>query len=377
MHGEPLHGHHAEQGVGPLPPATTRWSPSDGPDPGATGQLLAPFRAGAPAEPVAARAVEPVKAAAFAVSAQTGDDELEQPVIAAAVEEMGLIDEPAPEIVRVDEQGGEEPWTLAPAGEQLLDAAPAAGADAREADHAVTTEDVVTAAAEPAVAPWEGLSEADYFSPQPAELDVEALPVDDEPWTLTADAVVEDQVEEPAGEPGAAAPEPAEAAPVLELVDEVEAPGSEVEAPVDEIEAHVPPLDAVPEHQQWDAFGRALKEVVSWEGAPAATSDAPPPWMAPEVLRAESSAEEWETVAGPPSAEPPAEAEVAATAAEPGPLGGGDDAFSGELADRLQALAERLRSQGAGAIADAISSGDRLEASIALFIAGYQVGRGR
>lgn len=388
MHGESLHGHNADQGRGPLPPATTRWSPPDGPDPGAAGQLLAPFRAGAPAQPVVAETVEPVEAAAaaFPVGAPTEDDELEQPVIAAAVEEMGLIDEPAPEMVMADEQGGEEPWTLAPAGEQLMDAAPAAGADAHDADYDVAAEDVVTAGAESAVAPWEGLSEADYFSPQPAGLDVEALPVEEEPWTFTADAVVEEQTVEPAGEPWAVAPDQdtVEAAPVLELVEEVEAPAGEVEAPVgdveapvDEIEAHVPPLDAIPEHQQWDAFGRALKEVVSWEGAPASPADAPPPWMAPEVLRAESSAEEWETVAGPPSVEHPAEAEVAATAADLEPAATGGDAFSGELADRLQALAERLRSQGAGAIADALSSGDRLEASIALFLAGYQVGRGR
>lgn len=396
MHGESPYGHDAEPGRGPLPPTTTRWSESDGPDPGATGQRLAPFRAGAPSAPVAAEADEPVGAAAapFPTPAETeSHDELEQPVIAAAVEEMGLIDEPADEVLVAEEEGGEESWTLVPRGEQVTDAAPVAEADARSAGDDVAAEEVATTeAAAPAVAPWEGLPDADYFSAQPAELEVEALPVEEEPWTLTADAVIEASPDDEGVEPWAAVPDQdtLEGEPMLELVDEVEAPAGEVEAadeveapsgevgaPVDEVEPTVPPLDTLPEHQQWDAFGRALKEAVSWEGAPASPPDAPPPWMVPEILRAESSAEEWQTAAGPPSPEVLPEVGVDVTAAGPEPAATGGDAFSGELADRLQSLADRLRSQGAGAIADALSSGDRLEASIALFLAGYQVGRGR
>jgi hypothetical protein len=427
MHGESPHGHDAEPGRAPLPPATTRWSQPDGPDPGADGQRLAPFRAGAPAHAVATPPVEPVAAPAPPVPTPAPiepPEELEQPVIAAAVEEMGLIDEPARERIVAEERGGEEPWTIAPA-EDLIETAPAAGVAALDADYDGTAEDVTPAVmTPPAVAPWEGLPEADYFSAQSAELEVEALPVEDEPWTLTADAVVEEEPE-PVVEPWAAAPdqEMVEAAPVLELIDEVEAPVDEVEAAVDaveapvdavevpvdaaeapadeveapaaevaapaeaeaiadveapvaEVEAPVPPLDSVPEHQQWDAFGRALKEAVSWEGAPAAREDAPPPWMAQQILREESSAEEWQTAAGLAPREEPSEPEVAAASEQEAAAVGGD-AFSGELADRLQSLADRLRSQGAGAIADALSSGDRLEASIALFLAGYQVGRGR
>ncbi len=53
-----------------------------------------------------------------------------------------------------------------------------------------------------------------------------------------------------------------------------------------------------------------------------------------------------------------------------------NEPFAFQLADRLETLAHRLRAEGLSAIGDAIANGDRLEASLALFVAGYHAGRG-
>ena len=309
MHGEPAHAQN-DPGETPLPPVTTRWTPGDGADPGSAGVRLGPFRPGFahtaavesefPAveaeviqpEPEPATIGEPaiIEAELMPVESEPAEveldaavldagEEMEEPVVAAAVEEMGLDMEPVPEPV-------EE------------------------------------------IAPWEGLPESDYYAvaPQHTEVEIEPPPEAEEPWLLPADAVVEE-------EPWASAPAEAEA-----TASTADVPAAEL---TDEIAAPVPSLDTVPEHQQWDALGDALKSAVAWdEGADAA-----------------------------------AQAEPAGSEAEPATATTADP-YAGELADRLHALAERLRAKGSGAIVEAIGSSDRLEASLALFLAGYQAGRG-
>jgi hypothetical protein len=67
------------------------------------------------------------------------------------------------------------------------------------------------------------------------------------------------------------------------------------------------------------------------------------------------------------------EAEAAAAVDEPAQAMGSGDAD--DVADRLEALARRLRDEGAGAAESALASGDRLTALLAGVLAGYLAGR--
>ncbi|MGH7555434.1 MAG: hypothetical protein ACREMQ_20730 [Longimicrobiales bacterium] len=180
---------------------------------------------------------------------------------------------------------------------------------------------------------------------------------EEETWLLSADAVIEDEPwSEPAGE----------------AIDEFATARAGFEG--DEIVS----ADSIAGEEPWDAFGRALKESISW-------ADLQPPETSELELTQElqtqqpldTGDQEWAAVepvkTGFPAQLQPSLPAVA-TPTMPQPLG--HDPFADQLADRLQTLAIRLRHEGLRAISDAIAQGDRLEASLALFLAGYRAGRG-
>jgi hypothetical protein len=155
------------------------------------------------------------------------------------------------------------------------------------------------------------------------------------------------------------------------------------DVPDDERVARVPatPLDswyhvepAAEAGATWEAFGRALEEAASWGDLgttiatglpPAERHDDPAAEPLPEQERA-AQAEPVAAVA--PETTPAAAASPPADALPP-------EAALADMAEHLEALARRLRREGEKGMEHALSEGDRLEASLAGFIAGYVAAR--
>lgn len=154
-----------------------------------------------------------------------------------------------------------------------------------------------------------------------------------------------------------------------EPVAETEAAGGAgVQEPLDERVAIVPPtpMDSwyhgehgAEAEATWEAFGRALEEAASW-GDPGAAVPTGLPAAEAQAEPAASGTEE------PPPADEQAEPAAAASAQDPAVT---------DLARRLELLARRLREEGEKGVEHALSEGDRLEASLAGFIAGYVAAR--
>jgi hypothetical protein len=218
--------------------------------------------------------------------------------------------------------------------------------------------------------------------PGPAGEEVAAASVNAEgaePWAepLGLDALAEPLREEPAPDDWIDAEDGAETGDVIEMVEEP-GPGpamefAPAEPPVDEEVADervaiVPPtpLDSwyhgehgAEAEATWEAFGRALEEAASWGDLDTTIATG----LAPEEARGE--------VKRAPAAELPAAQPVP----EPEPDARAADAAVTDLARRLEHLAQRLRAEGEKGVEHAMTEGDRLEASLAGFIAGYVAAR--
>jgi hypothetical protein len=424
MHGEPVEGRNPEPSRAPLPPVTTRWAKPPVEDPGTAGSILPPFRHAfmSPASPAAP--VSPVIPPVEAIAAEQGGAAPIEPEVAeleiepeAAVEQPSVLEDiieataPADAPFELEESeltlaaDAAEAWVLPPEESPIASHAAWDGlpesvyvpspewADGARPDETPETSvesalDLSTAAAgpelvemqesvpeEPSAFADEGLQltqvpESVIEPSASADESLELIDVteqaaepaastdEEETWLLSADAVVEDEPwSEPAGE----------------AFEEIGVATAGFEG--DEIVS----ADSIAGEQPWDAFGRALKESISW-------ADLQPPDPTSELELTEelhahqpldTSDQEWAAVE-PVKAGFPAQLQPSlpalSTPTTPQPLA--HDPFADQLADRLQTLAIRLRHEGLRAIADAIAQGDRLEASLALFLAGYRAGRG-
>jgi hypothetical protein len=401
MHGVDGERSTSEAGLAPMPPVRTVRAPLADADPAAAGSRLPPFRrrqlrvalavaAAAPrleSEPVEAVTLEPPvwpddREIATTIELEpTGATALEPAAPVAAAEAPGDVAareataEVAPfESVEtpvaaqdLDETALETP-VIAAAAEDVLRTAPEAP-DASWREEEASTEAVAEAVAP--VAEAEPAAEEEAFDdilifdeedegelaamtgsvwPAPGRPDEEApvgdasLDSEEEVLLLSADAVVE---EEPAGE----------------------------------VAFEEPRADEEP----WAAFDRAVKEAISWpEPAPAEAETVtegrePVAEIVPDEgeyaeLPLEPAARE---AAFTPALEtaPAAADAVYMTPAET-PSAPAADPLAADVAARLEALAERLRRDGFGALGDAIARGDRLDASLALLLAGFRAGRG-
>lgn len=339
MHGEPARGQNLDPNGTSMPPVTTRWTPSSAHDPGAETGRLPPFRAASGFTPVAGldRAL---------------DSEAQHP-------DAGDIEE-------TDRSGVDDAWLL----EDVVE----------EDTHELLTEpwiepdgaaDVLAAAGPPAAEQDFGGEEGGVF----------------------------------AGE------QPAPDTPLLELPEEI----GELVEPMEGIQSvsnietdEWPPLGAADALQagprevddSWDPLGEALHDAVSLGEAPV---EGAYPQALETPLSFESEAgdapgvggvdgllglEETEVVDEPAAVRGEAVAATSSVSAieaagpeqpeRAGPVGGGApaDAFTLELAATLESLADRLRAQGVAGLGGALAQGDRLESSLALFLAGYRAGRG-
>lgn len=126
-----------------------------------------------------------------------------------------------------------------------------------------------------------------------------------------------------------------------------------------------------------DALGEALQEAVA--------RAAPP--FAEDLVRSgeqddQAVIQEPPVSAAPPGASPEqvevgtGDAEMTGALDRPGAANPSNDGFTEGLASTLESLAGSLRARGFNALDDAFARGDRLEASLALFLAGYRAGRG-
>lgn len=214
-----------------------------------------------------------------------------------------------------------------------------------------------------------------------------AAEAETEPWAAAAglDALAEPVLQrEPDGWADAEAG--TETGEVIEMVEEpgsgtsvqfapVEVPADKPaddepadDEPADERVAIVPPtpLDSWVHGGQygpeadatWEAFGRALEEAASWGDLDTTIATG----LTPEEARGEVE----RAPAADPSAQPVAEAQPDAAPADPAVT---------DLARRLEHLAQRLRTEGEKGVEHAMAEGDRLEASLAGFIAGYVAAR--
>lgn len=138
-------------------------------------------------------------------------------------------------------------------------------------------------------------------------------------------------------------------------------------------------LDEIVEADQepWDALGEALQEAVA--------RAAPP--FAEDLVRSDEQndpavIQEPPVSAAPPGASPAqvdagtGGADIAGALDRAGAANPSTDGFTDGLAATLESLAASLRARGFNALDDAFARGDRLEASLALFLAGYRAGRG-
>jgi hypothetical protein len=319
--------------------------------------------AGAAAEPPAVAAAEPVEVAAEADTRAPAEPAVDEGVdewLAGGVAEAFPWDAAAEAAASLasdaDDEGAEAPSAPAPAE---------AGAD------------------EPPV--WEAWEPEDEAAPLPADAAADA-------WAADRDAFA------------AAGSEEEDAAAASPAGDATETAPTE-----DEIVARMPatPLDAwyhadaaAGASETWEAFGRALEEAASWGDLGSTIATGLPPEQqqtgaaAPGEARAETSTEptpvdgtdeapsRFATETPDDAAEPPAETAAAAPAAAgtgSGAAGTPPTPATGlpfeDLAGRLEQLARRLRAEGGKGVEHALSEGDRLEASLAGFIAGYVAAR--
>lgn len=424
------HGGHSASRRAPLPPVTTQWASPDVADPGAVGPMLPPFHnpsldtlAGAGASPVEREEslpVEPQPLEEMTASVDVPPAEAEvlelYEVDAAGAEpvdvlELETVDMLEPETLDLDLEAIEEPLD-----EQAVGAA-AALEDDLVLDEVYDELYAGPVPDEPAEFVPESVAletEAPYDADAGYDLDAMTLPES----IAEAELAVTDELESfLVGAEDAAAPAepPAEAdiAPLQPaatagfddwetgatddegwLAGEPPPPGfTEAEEAVTADGAALPPE----EDQPWEAFGRALQDALSWAGLAAEeTPPAEPGTLLGEAAPVESSfepppvfeyAEDWVTMPAAEAAErqplPPPEilSEVGQPAApdvvtaEAPTAGAAVDPVAADVADRLQSLADRLRTEGLAGLAEAIARGDRLEASLALFIAGYRAGR--
>jgi hypothetical protein len=291
--------------------------------------------------------------------------------VAASVEEVDSGEETGELIEMVEEPGFGDTLEFAPADDQGDEAAAdVAWASSEPAEPVQDDADAVWAPYEPAE-PVEDDADAVWAPYEPAEPVADAAEAAWAPFDATEPAHEEDRPEETIGEAAATA-----------------------EEPTDERVSIVPPtpLDSwfhgdhtAEAEANWEDFGRALEEAASWGdlGATIATGltpeearDEPEP-AASDAAEASSAEPVSASAAEPESVSASAAEQALEVTADIAPPRGAPegDPVAADLAGRLEELARRLREEGESGVQHAMAEGDRLEASLAGFIAGYFAAR--
>jgi hypothetical protein len=317
---------------------------------------------------------EPASEGPLAAAIEEVDSGEETGELIEMVEEPGFGDtlEFAPADDQGDEAAADVAWASSEPAEPVEDAAEAAWAPYEPAEPVEDAAEAAWAPYEPAE-PVEDAAEAAWAPYEPAEPVEDAAEAAWAPFDATEPAYEEDRPEEAIGEAVGTA-----------------------EETTDERVSIVPPtpLDSwfhgdhtAEAEANWEDFGRALEEAASWGdlGATIATG------LTPEEARGEPEPAASDAAEG-FSAEPEA-ASASATEPESAPASAAEvalevtadiaqasgspegDPVVADLAGRLEGLARRLREEGESGVQHAMAEGDRLEASLAGFIAGYFAAR--